>query len=84
MTETAMQLREQVLQLSEEDRVAMARAIWGLSNVARRRSKGKRLRWVSELNRRADDLAAGRMLAEPADQVLAELREECLRENPRC
>jgi len=36
--------------------------------------------WIAELNRRADDLAAGRAIAEPVDKVFAELREEALRE----
>jgi putative addiction module component (TIGR02574 family) len=83
MTESAMRLRDQVLRLSEEDRVELARALWDSVECPDDKMDAEDAAWIAELNRRAEDLAAGREIAEPADQVMAELREECLRETKR-
>jgi putative addiction module component (TIGR02574 family) len=83
MSESALRLKEQVLQLSEEDRVELARVLWDSVECPEDEIDAEDSAWIAELNRRADDLAAGRAIAEPADQVMSELREECLHENKR-
>jgi len=83
MTKSALRLKDQVLQLSEEDRVELARALWDSVKCPDDEISPEDAAWIAELNRRAEDLAAGREIAEPADQVMAELREECLREQKR-
>jgi putative addiction module component (TIGR02574 family) len=77
MTEIALRLKDELLHLSEDDRVALARILWDSIEAPNEDDDA----WINELDRRAADLAAGRAIAEPADKVFAELREECLREN---
>jgi len=79
MTDIALRLKDELLRLSEGDREELADILMeslGYQHVEEDEEDG----WVAELNRRADDLAAGRATAEPAEKVFAELREERRRE----
>jgi putative addiction module component (TIGR02574 family) len=81
MTDVALRLKEEALRLSEEDRLDLAHALWDSLECPDDDITEDDVAWVAELNRRADDLDSGRAVAEPAQQVLAELRDEALREN---
>lgn len=78
MTDIARRLKDEVLNLSKEDRLEIFHAL--CDSLPVRDTDEDEAEWIEELNRRADDLAAGRAIAEPADKVFAELRDECLRE----
>jgi putative addiction module component (TIGR02574 family) len=80
MTEVAQRLKDEMLRLSEEDRVELAISLWESTHGPDDEIDVEDAIWIAELERRADDLKAGRAIAEPADQVMAELREEALRE----
>jgi putative addiction module component (TIGR02574 family) len=80
MTEVALRLKDQLLRLSDEDRVELARILWDSIDGPDGEMDDDEANWTDELNRRADDLAAGRAKAEPVDKVFAELREEAIRE----
>jgi putative addiction module component (TIGR02574 family) len=82
MTEVALRLKDEILRLPPEERIEIARAVWD-SLDEKTVEELEEAEWIAELNRRAEDLAAGRAIAEPADQVMAELRAELLRENER-
>ena len=78
MTDMAMRLKNEAMQLSDEDRLELARALW--DSIDAPDGGDDDAAWIDELNRRADDLKAGRAVAEPVDKVFADLREEALRE----
>ena len=80
MTEVALRLKDQLLKLSDEDRLELARALWDSIDGPDMDMEDDEAAWIDELNRRADDLATGRATAEPVDKVFAELREEAMRE----
>ncbi len=74
MTDVALRLKDQLLQLSDEDRVELARILWdsvdeGLDGEAA-------AAWEAELDRRFEDIESGKAIGEPAHQVIAELREK--------
>lgn len=79
MTDTALRLKDELLRLSEEDRTELAHILWE-SLDDDQVTEHDEAAWIEELNRRAADLAAGRTTAEPFRDVIAELREEALRE----
>ena len=83
MTDIALRLKDELLRLSEEDRFQLAQALWKSLEEPDDASDQGETAWIEELNRRADDLVAGRAIAEPVDKVFADLREEALRENQR-
>lgn len=80
MTDIALRLKDEVLRLTYEDRLELARALWDSIEGPDEDIVENDAEWIEELNRRTDDLNAGRATAEPAAQVLAELREVALRE----
>jgi len=80
MTDVASRLKDEVLRLSDEDRLELARALWDSIDGPEGDFDEEDVGLTNELNRRADDLAAGRAIAEPVDKVFAELREEAMRE----
>lgn len=79
MTDIALRLKDELLRLSEEDRTEIARILWDSLDDGEATEQVE-VAWIEELNRRADDLAAGRTTAEPFRDVIAELREEAIRE----
>jgi putative addiction module component (TIGR02574 family) len=80
MTEVALRLKDQILRLSEDDRVELAILLWESTHRPDDEIDIEDAVWIAELERRAADLKAGRAIAEPAEEVIAELREEALRE----
>jgi len=80
MTDIALKLKDEVLRLSNEDRLELARALWDSIDAPDDEIDADEAAWIAELDRRADDLAAGRATAEPFRKVIEELREEALRE----
>lgn len=80
MTDIALRLKDEVLRLTYEDRLELARALWDSIEGPDDDIIENDEAWIEELNRRTEDLNAGRSTAEPAAQVFAELREEALRE----
>jgi putative addiction module component (TIGR02574 family) len=80
MTDTATRIKDEALRLSDGDRLELARALWDSIDGPDDEIDAEDAAWIAELDRRAADLKAGRAIAEPADKVLAELREEALQE----
>jgi putative addiction module component (TIGR02574 family) len=76
MTDVALRLKDELLRLAEEDRWELARALWDSLYGPNSKLNEDEAAWAAELNRRADNLTAGRAIAEPVDKVFAELREE--------
>jgi putative addiction module component (TIGR02574 family) len=80
MTDVASRLKDELLQLSEDDRLALARVL--LESVGPEDDVAEdEAAWIEELNRRSDDLAAGRATAQPFREAIEELRQEALRES---
>jgi putative addiction module component (TIGR02574 family) len=80
MTDIALRLKEQILGLPDEDRRELARLLWESLDSGPIHQEEESGAWLAELERRADDLAAGRATTEPMEKVFAELREEAMRE----
>ncbi len=80
MTDIALRLKDEILRLSEEDRLQLARVLWDSIEGPPDDIDHDEAAWIEELNRRAEDLNAGRTTAEPYRQVIEELRAEALRE----
>lgn len=74
MTDVALRIRDEALRLSEADRSALVDVL--LESLGENFSDDSEAVWVRELDRRVEDLKTGRAIAEPADKVMAELREE--------
>ena len=74
MTDVALRLKDELLRLSEEDREELAHVLWDSLRATSPEIDEDEAAWVAELDRRADDLAAGRATAEPFRKVIEELR----------
>lgn len=83
MTDAAVRLKDEILRLSNEDRLELARVLWDSIEGPSDDIDEDEVAWIDELNRRAEDLNAGRTTAEPYRQVIEELRAEALREKQR-
>jgi putative addiction module component (TIGR02574 family) len=80
MTDVAIRLKSEMLKLSEADRLELALELWDSLDGPDDEPYQDEAAWIAELNRRFDDLTAGRATAEPFEQVIEELRNEALRE----
>jgi putative addiction module component (TIGR02574 family) len=74
MTETAQRLQSSLSQLSREDRAELAYFL--LTSLDPETDDDAEAAWDAELQRRAEEIASGEAVGEPADQVFAELREK--------
>jgi putative addiction module component (TIGR02574 family) len=81
MTDVASRLKDELLQLSEDDRLALARVLLESVDGPEDDVAEDEAAWIEELNRRSDDLAAGRATAQPFREAIEELRQEALRES---
>jgi putative addiction module component (TIGR02574 family) len=72
MTQTAEQLKAQLLALSSRDRAELA--LFLLDSLDEERAGEVDLAWEAEVSRRAADIRRGTASGDPADSVLAELR----------
>jgi putative addiction module component (TIGR02574 family) len=72
MTEVALRLKDQLLQLSDEDRVELARILWDSIDEG----FDEEAVWDAELDRRFEEIETGKAIGEPARQVIEELREK--------
>jgi putative addiction module component (TIGR02574 family) len=64
MTETALRLKDELLRLSEEDRVELANVLWdSVEDEA----------WEAELDRRVAEIESGTAVGRPASEVFDEL-----------
>jgi putative addiction module component (TIGR02574 family) len=77
MTDTALRLKDELLRLSEEDRVELANILWdSLDEEGDEAVDQNDAAWIEELNRRSADADSGRAAEEPFRDVIAELRGE--------
>jgi putative addiction module component (TIGR02574 family) len=83
MTEIGLRLKDELLQLPAEDRVELGNILLDSVDGPNGFIDEKESAWIDELNRRLDDLKAGRAKAEPAREAIEELRQEALREQRR-
>ena len=60
MTDTALRLKEEVLRLSDEDRLELARALWDSIDGPDYEMDNDDAAWIAELERRSADADAGR------------------------
>ena len=74
MTDTALRLKGELLRLSEEDRVALARAL--LESLDDQPAGEVEAEWEAELDRRFAEIESGQAIGEPARKVIEELREK--------
>jgi putative addiction module component (TIGR02574 family) len=77
MTEVALRLKDELLRLSEEDRVALARVLWDSIDEPGCDDE-EEAAWIEELERRSADVETGRATEEPFRQAIEELRRERL------
>lgn len=77
MTEVALRLKDELLQLSEEDRLGLARALIDSigDEVVEEIDESA---WIAELERRSADVEAGRATEQPFREAIEELRREVM------
>jgi putative addiction module component (TIGR02574 family) len=77
MTDVALRLKDKALELSAEDRVALAHVLLDSveEHVAEQVSAAE---WLAELERRSADADAGRSSEQPFREAIEELRREAL------
>jgi putative addiction module component (TIGR02574 family) len=75
MTDDAIKLKDQLLQLSQEDRFGVAQMLLESleDHVLQELDEAA---WIAELERRSADLEAGRATAQPFREAIEELRME--------
>ena len=76
MTDVALRLKDEVLRLSDEDRLELARALWDSIDGPDDIVDEDETAWIAELERRSADVEAGRATEEPYRQVIEGLRGE--------
>ena len=74
MTEIAERLKSELTQLPSQDRAELAHFL--IESLDEEADSDAETAWDAELMRRADEVAKGTAIGEPADKVLAELREK--------
>ena len=76
MSETVARLKAEVLHLSDEDRLELARALWDSIDGPDVEIDEERAAWIAELDRRSADADAARTNEEPFREAIEELRRE--------
>jgi len=78
MTDSAMRLKDELLQLSEDDRLELANVLWDSldDEQAGEKEEGYDEAWEAELNRRMQEIESGTAVGRPARDVFAELRKK--------
>lgn len=77
MSETALRLQNELMQLPEEDRRQLAHLLWeSLDGPLEDEVDMDESAWIAELDRRSADAAANPNDARPFREVIAELRGE--------
>lgn len=77
MSETALRLQEQVLQLSADDRQQLANALWdSLEGEGPYDADADKAAWIAELERRSAEADADPSRDQPFREAIAELRRE--------
>lgn len=77
MTELAMRLRDELLQLSEADRLELANMLWDSLDGPRTEQHENEAQWAADIERRFGEIESGQAVGEPARRAIEELREEC-------
>ena len=72
MTAKAERLKSELAGLTPEDRAELARFL--VQSLDEEEEQGVEAAWDVELKRRAQEIESGRVVGEPADRVLRELR----------
>jgi putative addiction module component (TIGR02574 family) len=72
MTAKAEQLKAALIALTPEDRAELARFL--VQSLDEEDEQGVEAAWDEELKRRAVEIESGRVVGEPAENVLRELR----------
>ena len=74
MTETAQKLKEQLAQLSTQDRAELAHFL--IHSLDEGVDDDVEAAWDTELARRMEDIRNGKAVGEPAEKVFTELRKK--------
>jgi putative addiction module component (TIGR02574 family) len=75
VTDLALRLKDELLRLSEQDRVELARILW--ESVDREFDQEMdEAAWIAELERRSSEAETGRASEEPFREVIDALRKE--------
>jgi len=74
MTDVALRLKDELLQLSEADRAALAHVL--LESLEDEIDEDAEASWEAELNRRSEEIHSGKAAGRPASEVFKELREK--------
>ncbi len=72
MTAKAERLKAALVELTPEDRAELARYL--IESLDDEQEQGVEAAWDEELKRRAAEIESGRVVGEPAEKVLRELR----------
>lgn len=78
MSEVALRLRDELLRLPEEDRVALAHLLWDSIEEPPDDVVEDEAAWIAELERRSADADAGRATEQPFREAIEELRREVM------
>ncbi len=76
MSETAEQLKTQLLELSNEDRAALAHLLLESLDQEDGVEEIDEAAWEAELVRRAEEMRSGKVVGAPVDEVLEKLRKK--------
>jgi len=72
VTETALQLKDQLLSLSEDDRLALLEVLH--DSLPEESEAGADEAWEAELNRRMEEIETGKVVGIPAKEMFDELQ----------
>ena len=72
MTEVALQLKDQLLSLSEEDRAALLEVLH--DSLPEELEEGYHEAWEAELDRRFKEIEEGKAVGRPAKEAFDEIR----------
>jgi putative addiction module component (TIGR02574 family) len=75
MTDIALRLKDELLRLSEDDRIALAQLLWD-SVDSESDVELDDAAWIAELERRSADADSGRAKEQPFREAIEELRGE--------
>jgi putative addiction module component (TIGR02574 family) len=76
MTDIALRLKDEILRLSDEDRLELARILWDSVDGDTEATADLDAAWIDELELRSAEANAGRATEQPFRDVIAELRGE--------
>jgi putative addiction module component (TIGR02574 family) len=73
MTDVALRLKDELLRLSEEDRLSLARILWDSIDGPEGEEYEDEAAWIAELERRSANADSGRATEQPFRAAIEEL-----------